>query len=50
MDDLMYEGVLILMEMRGYTQVGRNSFEKDGKTVSFENGMSLTDYALNSAI
>lgn len=48
MDDLMYEGVLILMEMRGYTQVGRTSFEKEGETVSFENGSSLLDYALNS--
>jgi hypothetical protein len=48
MDDLMYEGVLILMETRGFTQVGRTSFETDGETVMFENGSSLLDYALNS--
>jgi hypothetical protein len=50
MDELMYEGVLILMEMRGYTQVGQTSFKNGDGELSFENRNAVADYALNSAI
>jgi len=47
MDENIYEGVLILMEMRGYTQVSATSFRNGEDELDFENRMSVLDYALH---